>query len=310
MIYRVRMRRQISENQMLWAIIAVMIGVDALWAWSIGIRVSPPNPWIIVIFCGMACLNLAYVTIRPDRRIAMFAATIAQLIAFSSAATLLTYLTAASRFPLIDGYLAAADAAIRFDWLSLFMWVHEHPAVDRLLAISYDSAVVQIVILVILLPALGRLERLREFVWLFVITLLITVALAWVMPAEGAFAHYRVSHLTNAYYLHDFNVLRAGGMPEIAMARVTGIVQFPSFHAAMALMLIYAYRGISYLFPISILLNLVMIASSLTTGGHHLTDVLAGLAVVPLAIFILRSWQREPSERLVVAVDSIGPTRD
>jgi hypothetical protein len=309
MIYCGPMQRQVTENQALWAIIAVMIGIDALWAWSAGIRVSP-SLWIIVVFCGMACLNLVYATIRPDRRIGMFAATIAQLIAFSSASMLLTYLSATSKFPLIDGYLAAADAAIGFDWLSLFMWVHGHPAVDRLLAISYDSGIIQIIILVILLPALGQLDRLREFVWLFVITLLITVALAWVMPAEGAFGYYRVSHLTNAYYLHDFNALRAGAMPEIAMARLTGIVQFPSFHAAMALMLIYAYRGISYLFPISILLNLVMIASTPTTGGHHLMDVLAGLAVVPLAIFILRSWQREPSERLVVAVDSMSSMRD
>jgi len=34
MIYYVRMQRQISETQLLWATIAVVIGVDALWAWS------------------------------------------------------------------------------------------------------------------------------------------------------------------------------------------------------------------------------------------------------------------------------------
>jgi len=303
------MLREITESQALWAIIAVMIGVDVLWAWSIGIRLSP-NLGMVIAFCVMACINLVYATIRSNQTIAVFAATTAQLIAFSSASVLLSYLTATSRFPLIDSYLAATDAAIGFDWLSLFMWVHDHPAVDRLFDVAYVSSIFQIIILVLLLPALDQLERLREFVWLVVITLLIIIPLAWVMPAEGAWAYYGVSKLTSAYYLPDFYALRAGEMRDIVMTKVTGIIQFPSFHAAIALILIYVCRGISYLFPISFLLNLVMIVSIPTTGGHHFADILAGLAVVPLAIVILRAWQREPSDRLVVAVDSISPMRD
>jgi membrane-associated phospholipid phosphatase len=177
-------------------------------------------------------------------------------------------------------------------------------------SVSTSSGIVQIVILVMLLPALGQLERLREFLWLFVIATLIATVLAWVMPAEGAWAYYRVPGLTDTHYVRDFHALRAGTMPEIAMTNVTGIIQFPSFHAATALMLMYACRGISYLFPVSFLLNLVMIVSTPTVGGHHLMDTLAGLAMVPLAIFILRLWQREPSERLVVAIDSMSTVRD
>jgi hypothetical protein len=308
MNYRVAMR-SISENQMLWAIIVVMIGVDALWARSLGIGVVV-NRGAIFVFCLMAGLNLVYATIRPDQRIAVFAASSAQLIAASSAGALLSYLTATSRFPLIDRHLASADAAIGLDWLSLFTWVREHPAIDQILATAYNSGLLQIVALVMLLPALGQLERLRDFVWLVVIALLITVPLAWIMPAEGAWAYYGVAHLTNAYYLPDFNALRSGTLSEIAMDRITGIVQFPSFHAAMALILIYTCRGIWFLFPISLLLNMMMIASTPVHGGHHFMDVLAGLAVVPLAIFMLRAWKKGPSERLVVAVNSMRPMRD
>src|SRR2546423_1229786 len=98
------MRRQISEAQALWAIIAVMIGVDVLWAWRLGISVSPPNLWLVAGFCGMACINLMYTSVRPNQVIAAFAGSFAQLLAFCSAGTLLTYLAATSSFPLIDPY--------------------------------------------------------------------------------------------------------------------------------------------------------------------------------------------------------------
>jgi PAP2 superfamily len=303
------MRRQISENQMLWAIIAVIIGVDALWAWAMGMTIAPHLEATSVCLMFIA-INIFYTTVRPNPMIAVFAATTAQLIAFMASSVVLSYLTATAKFPLIDRYLATADFAIGLDWLWLFNWVSEHPAIGRVLALSYGTGLFQILALVVLLPALGRLERLREFLWLFVLTSLITIPLSGIMPAAGAWAHYGVSHLTSAYYLPDFYALRSGEMREIEMAKITGIVQFPSFHAATALALIYVTRGIQYLFQVACVLNIVMIASAPVYGGHHFVDIFAGLAVLPLAVFILRAWQRDPPGRLVVAFDSNSPIRD
>jgi len=304
MIYRVRMQKQISETQLLWAIIAVVIGIDALWAWLAGIRITP-NLAAISAFFVFVAINLFYVTVRSNPLIAVFAASIAQLIASMAGGVVLSYLATTTKFPLIDRYLAAADSAMGLDWLWLFTWVREHQEISRVLGLSYTTGLYQMLILMMLLPALGRLERLREFVWLFVLATLITIPLSTVMPAAGAWAYYGVSHLTSNYYLPDFYALRSGEMHEIAMTKITGIVQFPSFHTSVALILIYVTRGIRYLFPISCLLNIVMIASAPVYGGHHFTDIFAGLAVAPLAIVILRAWQREPSERLVVAFDSL-----
>lgn len=303
------MRRHISENQVLWAIIAVMIGVDALWAWSLGIRIAL-NPANIFALCEFMVVGLVYATVRSNERVAVFAASAAQLVAFTAAAVVLSYLTVTSKFPLIDRYLAAADAAIGFDWPSLFMWVRAHPAVDRVLALAYNSGVVQIIVLVMLLPALERHERLREFVWLIVLTMLIILPLSWVFPAESAWAYFRATGLTNAYHMADFTALRSGQMPEITLARVNGLVTFPSFHAAFGLIMIYASRGIRVLFPVSLGLNTLLIASTPTSGGHYLVDVLAGLALVPVAIAIIRWRQREPSEQMAVGFDSMSPVRD
>jgi hypothetical protein len=309
MIYRVRMRRQITESQALWAIIAAMIGIDALWTWSTGIRIAL-NPVVVVAFFLITGIYVVYATIRPDPRIAALAAAIAQLTAFTAAGAILSYLTVTSRFPLVDRYLAVADAAFGFDWLSLFTWVQDHPIIDRVLALAYGTGMLQIGVLLVVLNVLGKPERVREFVWLFVLTLLIVIPLSWIFPAESAWVYFGVADRANAYHLADFTALRAGQMPEISMSRVNGLITFPSFHAALGLILIYASRGIRVLFPLSLGLNTLMIASTPSAGGHYLVDILAGLAVVPSAIVILRSWQREPSKRSAVAVELMRPARD
>jgi hypothetical protein len=61
--------RQISQHQAPWSIIAVMIGVDALWV-LLGIKVVP-NLWMIFAICGAACLILVYATLRLQIKLAV-----------------------------------------------------------------------------------------------------------------------------------------------------------------------------------------------------------------------------------------------
>jgi len=294
--------RQITEGQALWVIITVIIGVDAIWAWSIGVGVTfNPVAGSGVVLAGG--VGFVYANLRPDRRIAVLATTSAQLIAFIAAVAILSYLTVTSKFPLVDRYLAASDAAIGFDWLSSFTWIQDHPAINLMLGLSYASIFPQIIVLMVVLSITRRLDRMREFLWLFVLTLLIIVPLSWLFPAESAWAYFGVTDRIDAYHLADFTALRTGHMQEIDVSRTNGLITFPSFHAALALILIYTTRGIRVLFPLSLGLNVLMIASTPSAGGHYCVDILAGLAVVPLAIFILRSWQREPAEHLTLAVE-------
>ena len=289
------MGRRITESQALWIIIVVIIGVDALWARASGIRIDL-SLRVALAFCAVSGIHFVYATSRSNRRIEVLAAAGGQLAAFTAAAGILSYLTATSRFPLVDGYLAAGDAAIGFDWLALFKLLQNHPAVDLVLNLAYSSFLPQVFVLLIVLSVAGQFERVREFVWLWVLTLLIIISLSWLMPAEGAWAYYGVAHLVDAYYLPDFFALRSGEMREIVMAKATGIIQFPSFHAAVALIFIYTSRGIRILFPVSVGLNALMISSTPTCGGHHFSDVLAGLVVVPCAIMVLR-WRRSARSR-------------
>ena len=50
-------------------------------------------------------------------------------------------------------------------------------------------------------------------------------------------------------------------------------------------------------------LNVLMVASTPSVGGHYLVDILAGLAVVPCAILVFRWCQNARSRQLVLAVN-------
>ncbi|WP_338831760.1 phosphatase PAP2 family protein [Bradyrhizobium sp. 27S5] len=280
----------ITEANALWLIVGIMIAIDSVWLRLSGIGISF-GPAFVVGLTTLAVLHLIYTRLRPNRRIAQFALTSMQLVAFTAAGTILVYLTVTSNFPLIDRQLETADAAMGFNWLTFFDWVKDRPAIDRALDIAYDSSIFEIFVLLVILNATSRFEQARHFVWLFVLTLLIIMFFAWLFPAESAWAHFGVADRVDAYHLADFVALRAGQLKEIALAKANGLITFPSFHAALGLILIIATRR-TFLFPIFLPLNVAMIASALTSGGHYLIDIFAGLAVVPVAALIWRSLKR------------------
>jgi membrane-associated phospholipid phosphatase len=69
---------------------------------------------------------------------------------------------------------------------------------------------------------------------------------------------------------------------------VQGVATFPSFHAAGAIVYISAVRGIRFLFPFFIVINILMLISTMPIGGHHLADMLSGIALALITIGTVR----------------------
>ncbi|MGY4169138.1 phosphatase PAP2 family protein [Bradyrhizobium sp. USDA 4529] len=280
-------------------IIGAMTAVAALGLYLSNMKVSLGFP-IIFGFLALVGLNLFYTRVRKNPLFASIALTCAQLVAFTNVAIVLSYLAAARRLSLVDNALVAMDDAVGFNWLALFTWLKiEHPTIGWMFDLIYDTMIIQSFILLIVLYSTKRLLQARAFSWLFAATLLIIIPISMVLPAEGAWAHYGVAHLTSNYYLPDFYAIRSGSIHVIDMTKPTGIIQFPSFHAALALILILLSRG-TFLFPVYLPLNVLMIFSALTAGGHYLTDVAFGLATVPVAILVLRLAGRTSDRQLPI----------
>ena len=69
-----------------------------------------------------------------------------------------------------------------------------------------------------------------------------------------------------------------------------GLVAFPSLHTILAVLSAIALWRIPYVRWFAALLACLIIASTVTTGWHYLTDVLAGLAVAAIAFAAARGF--------------------
>src|SRR5208283_1718480 len=110
-----------------------------------------------------------------------------------------------------------------------------------------------------------------------------TLALFAFFPAQSAWVYYNIEPGKIPPFLIDLNALRSGSLPVVNLQRLDGLITFPSFHTAVAVLLIYAARGTPAL-VLATVINALMILSTFTEGGHYLVDVVAGAAVALLAI--------------------------
>lgn len=206
----------------------------------------------------------------------------------------LTYLTTSASLPLQDTRLLAWDRALGFDFLSLLDFVNRHEELIPLLARAYSSINFQMITMVLALPLAGCYLRGAEAVCAYILTLLAAAIIAILVPAIGVYQELGLQpsdfpHFEpQGYYdtLRDAPLLRAGLLHKLHLTRLVGVVTFPSFHAAAAILYMWAFWPLRWLRPVVIPWNIVMIAATPLGGGHYLSDILAGIAVAVAAIVV------------------------
>ncbi len=309
------------SGQTKWLVVGAIIAIDAVGLAYCGIRLSlaglEHGGGAIALLAGTAAF---YTFRRPDDRVVDLAHTAALLLTLFAAAGISSYLAAATNLPLADAALSAAARALGFDWPAWFAWVHHHRALWLLLQLAYVSAIPQLIAIAIYLALSGQPERNSELVWTLILSLLVIVPISALLPAAGAWVQYDAMRFADTGQIHDFMAMRAGTMHTLDLARLAGLINFPSFHTALAVLFVYAVRHRRAPLAAAALLNTVMIVSVLTEGGHYLVDAIAGAAVAIGAICATASLeaalarkspapalQRRPSEAAVASDSPILP---
>jgi hypothetical protein len=217
---------------------------------------------------------------------------IAQIILVISVMISMTYMAAAANFPLQDARLLAFDRAIGFDFRAFVAFVNDRPAVIAILAWGYRAISWPILVIAVLLPLTGRHLHAGKYILVFLIALMATTVISLVVPAIGTYAIVGLvpSDYPNfepqGYYdtLRDLPLIRDGSLRLLDLSQLGGIVTFPSFHAAAAVIYIWALWPIRFVRWIGLFSNSAMLISTPIGGGHFLADVLAGIAVAVLSI--------------------------
>jgi membrane-associated phospholipid phosphatase len=269
--------------------LVALVLVDALWCQRLGMRFSHFWPQLLIV-AGLAGASIAYRRIRRSPRIADACEVAALWIGFSIAGCILTYLFATWALPLRDRLFDQMDTALGFNWLAWKQFVERYPLLHTLLALSYASFMVQLLLAILYFAYSDLQQRSRELFRAAFIALVISTAISGLLPALSAFNFYGLPEL--AQYLHDLVALRAGQHLAFSVPQLQGIITMPSYHAVLGVLIAYSFRRSGILGHAMIGWNLLMLLSIPSEGGHYLVDVIAGVALAVLALWL--AWATLP----------------
>ncbi len=277
-----------NDNVARWLVIAIAGLVSAVGLRELNVTIVWKSLWASVELDGLLVLCAATYSIvgAQSSRIRDSTAVVSDLLLSLLQLTLalkafapLTYLAAASGYPLVDGALTRFDATVfGFDWDAEANWVAAHPMLDWLLRRAYFSLYYQGA-LVFLIGSVSRPgDRNGEIIWQFCISLVLTCAIFVFTPALGHVAHIGTD------WMKTLMMIRNGEWAAFDFSHIEGIISFPSFHTTLAILLVYAVRRHRWALAVLAPLNMLLIVATLSVGGHYLADVLAGAAVAVISI--------------------------
>ena len=236
----------------------------------------------------------------PAIATAIECATILAVASFSF--VLLSFLLGRLGAPYADPLLDAAEHVLfpGFDWAGaveafcrsgLPLWIANF---------AYGSLWWQMILLVILLCATGRRARCWDFALAWALALSATLAVFAAAPAIGAYGFHHIPHamvggVTSQVGWRQpimLEHLRHAAAVTIRPQDMLGIVEFPSFHTASAMLLAWGYWTMRPARFVAVPLNAGVVLASVPIGGHYLPDILGGIIVAMLGIVGMVVWRR------------------
>ena len=236
----------------------------------------------------------AYVrSVKGTPRLALGLLGVAIFMGFTAVSSLFIFALFPLPNPLIDPWLIEVDAALGYHWPSFVQSLAAYPDFARALGYLYHTSLPQIVLTICLLAALGRTLDLHRFLMVGIMTLAVTVAIWWLVPSIGPSGFMAIPEdvrlATGLYFDAEYGAylrhLVETGPSRISPEMMTGVVAFPSYHMIMACMVVWYTRGTPLFLP-ALAINALMIPASLSHGGHHLIDLVAGVAVFGACVWL------------------------
>ncbi len=306
-----------------WAITIGILLVDALLDLTLpNIEFSPECYRPVLIYIFVAIGAMVWRSIRFEsfdwftHRAWCLVMLIAWVAATSKAVGILGFGLTALRLPIFSDHLIASDKALGFDWNSYTRVILSNPSSEGFFFHAYndiaDGAIKAIFAIPILL---NNRARILEATFLASATGLACSVIGALAPAYPAFntvadpaitqhlladGHFSLSGV--AYFSL---VLRIAPHTLVTPDMLVGLVNFPSYHCCVALIIIVCSRGLGAVSYLAAAIGIAIILSTPAFGGHYFTDLLGGAAIFTMCAF---AWHKLFSPRIATALP--GTTKE
>ncbi|HTM05451.1 MAG TPA: phosphatase PAP2 family protein [Vicinamibacterales bacterium] len=191
------------------------------------------------------------------------------------------YVAVALKRPLIDAWLVRADGFVGINVGALAAWTAHHQLISLVLSACYATLLPQFLLPILVLAMwYGDRDGLWEYVFHYQFCLVLTVATLALYPAANPpdFMNFAPTiDLSRSYA--QIHALRSGTFHTIEFAKLEGLVSMPSFHAAGAMMVVWAFRRHRRWWIPLAFVNTGLVAATFMSGIHYLVDVI-GAAVM------------------------------
>ncbi len=246
-----------------------------------------PLRWVFLAPAVFVVLWLATAFNDKSPRMAFFTRTYCTYFFIAIAFSVITNGIQFTPFPPIDQWLLHLDQVIGFQTMSLMHWTAQHHAIKKILELAYEFLNIEMLLIPLILPLFKDEKRVHRLFIAMLISFLIGTAIYYFFPTSAP-----VSVIDSPYFLSSEHATALKFYQIHHYVPVTtgdgGLIAFPSFHVVWAILLCYAVRGKHWLFYPLVLINLLVIASTLLLGWHYLVDVIAGAILAMVAITLAR----------------------
>jgi hypothetical protein len=272
--------------------------------------------FVAAVVSGLALIVYLHAFVRADAadpKLIFWLGTTAQVILVTAIIGPLSYIANAFNWPLQDQALLSIDRAMGLDPESIAAFVNNHEWLAKCFETGYGFIKWPLLGVPIILAMTLRLIRLQQFILALSIALALTIVISIFVPAIGTYYGLNLSpterfpSVNSSIYagqLRDILSIRDGSLRRLELFNLAGIVSFPSFHAASAVLYMWALWPVRGIRSIAIVINGLTIIAAPVIGAHYIIDIIGGVALAAGSILLAKHVFRIHASRKAAAAEA------
>lgn len=246
-----------------------------------------PRRWVILSPFILGVTLLAIAVQKSVPKLAKFTQAYGTFFFLALSFAILTTGVQLTPFHRVDDFLAKLDLSMGINTPVLMAWTARHPYIHKILEMGYDFLYLELIAVPLILPFFEGNKTVSHFFITMLLAFIIGTTIYYFFPtaAPASVFHSRYfmsgEHATflKFYNIHHYHAVSSGD---------GGLIAFPSFHVAWAVILTCAVFRKKWLFIPLTMINILLIISTVLLGFHYLVDVFGGILLAALAILLVQ----------------------